>query len=393
MIARALAPLLLVSNARAAAFCSSAPRVRLSLFFERDVRKLLKGGQRRTEELQLPSTERPLTALRQVLQAKLSGGLPALQLQHGKRPIETEAELAELLSTTASLGVSPQLRVAARVGAALPSVAPAAPAAPAAPPPPSGPLQMVSFYDFYPARLDAGRLPLLELAVHSALRELGVLGTVNLAPEGINAQLAVPLGSTPMLGASLGRIRELRGVAARLNLGEVVSADEAADGLPFLKLSVKARPQVLTDGLDAPLDWSRAGRSVPPSEWDEAISTPGALLLDCRNDFESDAGRFAGAEPLGTRTFSGSWAALRARLQGVPKDTPILTYCTGGIRCVKVNAFLEQSLGYINTAKLKDGVVGYHAHLRERPDATSSWRGANFVFDRRAPVTPPRQDD
>ena len=67
------------------------------------------------------------------------------------------------------------------------------------------------------------------------------------------------------------------------------------------------------------------------------------LLLDCRNDYESDEGRFSGAEPLGTQTFAASWEALRDRLSGVDRATPILTYCTGGIRCVKVNAFLEQA--------------------------------------------------
>eukprot|EP00964_Phaeocystis_antarctica_P015521 scaffold8596_cov63-Phaeocystis_antarctica.AAC.4 len=79
----------------------------------------------------------------------------------------------------------------------------------------------------------------------------------------------------------------------------------------------------------------------------------------------------------------------RGRLDGVPSDTPIMTYCTGGIRCVKVNAFLEQSLGFSNTMRLQDGINGYLRFLREEQADDSAWRGQNFVFDKRTLVQPP----
>ena len=105
------------------------------------------------------------------------------------------------------------------------------------------------------------------------------------------------------------------------------------------------------------------------------------LLLDCRNDYESDAGSFEGAEPLGTRVFSESWDVLRERLKDVPKDQPIMTFCTGGIRCVKTNAFLEQELGFTSTYRLKDGIHGYLRHARDHlPQDASKWKGDNFVF-------------
>ena len=94
---------------------------------------------------------------------------------------------------------------------------------------------------------------------------------------------------------------------------------------------------------------------------------------------------------MGTEVFSETWDALRARLKDVPAETPILTYCTGGIRCVKVNAFLEQELGFGNTMRLQDGINGYLRFLRdEAPEGeASAWQGRNFVFDRRTLVEPP----
>ena len=59
-------------------------------------------------------------------------------------------------------------------------------------------------------------------------------------------------------------------------------------------------------------------------------------IQDCRNDFESQLGRFVNAKPLETKVFSESWEKLDSMLEAVPKDTKIMTYCTGGIRCIKV---------------------------------------------------------
>ena len=100
---------------------------------------------------------------------------------------------------------------------------------------------------------------------------------------------------------------------------------------------------MLTDGLPAALDWSRAGRELSPKEWHRAVQPDAAgrrpLLLDCRNLYESEAGRFEGAEPVGTDTFSETWDALRSRPRmhgaGVGMGTCMCMYgaCTYGM-CV-----------------------------------------------------------
>ena len=98
---------------------------------------------------------------------------------------------------------------------------------------------------------------------------------------------------------------------------------------------------MLTDGLPAALDWSRAGRELSPKEWHRAVQPVAAgrrpLLLDCRNLYESEAGRFEGAEPVGTDTFSETWDALRSRPRmhgaGVGVGTCMSGACTYGM-CV-----------------------------------------------------------
>jgi predicted sulfurtransferase len=197
---------------------------------------------------------------------------------------------------------------------------------------------------------------------------------------------------------------------------------------PYKRLIVKPKPLALTDGFKlaaqpplsssgAPLDWSDAGPELEPQDWhaeiQESQEQGQSILLDCRNYYESEQGSFIGSQPLNTSTFAETWEKLEHILssQNIPKDKRILTYCTGGIRCVKVNAYLKQKLGYTNIGRLKHGIVGYeqwlerekqqrrvhadekeaaHEHSKQQteapagPEETSSlFLGENFLFDRR----------
>ncbi len=110
-----------------------------------------------------------------------------------------------------------------------------------------------------------------------------------------------------------------------------------------------------------------SGTELSGLQWHEALNQvekSNGIVLDCRNIYETDVGIFDHAKPLNTTFFRESWAALEENLKNVDKHTPILTYCTGGIRCVKINAFLEQKMGFQNTFRLKGGVIAYHRELK-----------------------------
>ncbi len=96
------------------------------------------------------------------------------------------------------------------------------------------------------------------------------------------------------------------------------------------------------------------------------MNDPQAILLDCRNSYESDVGTFEHAKPLATTFFRESWPALEEVLQHHPKDKPIYTFCTGGIRCVKINAYLEQQMGFNNTFRLKGGIIASQRELEKQ---------------------------
>ena len=267
-------------------------------------------------------------------------------------------------------------------------------------------LQLLSFYHFIPIPEPDN----LRDIIFERLRAIeGLRGTLYVAKEGINAQFAVPTGD-------LGALLRVFGSDGCLpfdtfqsnppNIGIVVESDTPT----FDKLVVRTRDFILRDGINLngeggkDLDWSDAGIELDPSEWDEQLRRPNVQLLDCRNIYESEQGSFMSAKPLNTNTFSETWSVLDSQVKSKSLDpsVPVFIYCTGGIRCVKVGAYLRQRHGFEDVRRLRHGIVGYERWSEEgnadgeegddvknnRKGKNSLWVGENFVFDKRrfAPV-------
>jgi len=210
------------------------------------------------------------------------------------------------------------------------------------------------------------------LPLHTCCARSGLLGTVLLAPEGINAMLSGPRQAVRELVTMLARDE-------RFTALPLVSSGEATPR-PFRRLKVKAVPELVR--LDEPGSRLRfpvpEGLAVEPSDWDSLLDDPQVRVLDLRNDYETCLGGFAGAEAVATRSFS-QFPAWVNGTGGMDKGQRIAMYCTGGIRCEKATAWLL-SRGHGPVHFLKGGILAYLAWSRP---ASSRWRGQCFVFDRR----------
>jgi UPF0176 protein len=98
-------------------------------------------------------------------------------------------------------------------------------------------------------------------------------------------------------------------------------------------------------------------------------------LLDVRNDYEVRVGSFRGALDPKTRKFTDLLDYLESHPP--PKDRPLLTFCTGGIRCEKAVPYLR-SLGYAQVFQLSGGILNYLAQM-----GPGFFEGECFVFDDR----------
>lgn len=265
-------------------------------------------------------------------------------------------------------------------------------------------MTMLSFYAFPPSGIQDPES--FAYDIKKKWKPFQALGRVYVANEGVNAQMSVPTNvltnfmqcckSVPELGEYMENGINID--PKPLSVEEFQVAGVPINGKPappFRNLHVRVRSQVVADGLDKSLDWQSAGYDMPPLEWHEKLkeakegktSAAGKqepIILDCRNTYETDVGIFEGAEPLGTENFRDSWDVLKDRLADAPKDAPIMTYCTGGIRCVKVGAYLTQELGFTNVSRLAGGIIAYDRTLTEKQEGEDSmFKGTNFVFDGR----------
>lgn len=218
--------------------------------------------------------------------------------------------------------------------------------------------------------------PLAEPAVLAAeLRAMfagsDLLGTLLIAPEGINGTLAASAETIERLVAVLEE-------KAGLDRAEVKYS--WAEEKPFLRLKFKVKKEIITFR-QAKVDPSRPGTYVQPEDWNELIAQEDVLLLDTRNSYETEIGTFAGAVLPETANFSDFATYVREKLDPA-KHRKVAMFCTGGIRCEKASAFMLQE-GFAEVYHLRGGILKY---LEQVPEEQSKWQGECYIFDQRVSV-------
>lgn len=204
--------------------------------------------------------------------------------------------------------------------------------------------------------------------------ELECMGRIYIASEGINAQMNVPKVNWALFDAWTQSLPELRGVPYKI-------AVEEKDIPSFYKLAIKVRNKIVADGLDdASFDVTNTGAYLTAAEMNEYVNDPEAVVVDMRNNYESEIGHFEGAILPNVVTFRDELKNTPELLK-IHKNKKIALYCTGGIRCEKASAWLKHN-GFENVKHLKGGIIDYK-HQVEREGLENKFRGKNFVFDER----------
>jgi UPF0176 protein len=209
--------------------------------------------------------------------------------------------------------------------------------------------------------------------LYSKWSELGCFGRIYVAREGINAQMSVPEHN---LSAFLQQLDSLPG------LGEMpLKYAIVDDGKSFYKLTIKVRPKIVADGLDHDTyDLSKVGKHLSALEFHEIAGQPETLVIDMRNHYESEIGRFENAVCPDADTFKDAIQMVIRDYEN-QKDKKILLYCTGGIRCEKASSFLLHN-GFNDVSQLYGGIIEYAQQIKHL-GLTSKFIGKNFVFDER----------
>ena len=232
-------------------------------------------------------------------------------------------------------------------------------------------LQIAAFYKFCPLPETALSERRAAVEAFCAVRE--VRGLFLLGTEGVNAT---------MCGTDAAIAELIAFLEANPKIGTLAVKYSTADESVFDRLRVEIRAEIVSlgrrDVVPTP-DEAADASHLSPQEWHDYLTGGNDyVLLDTRNDYETAIGAFPGAVHPDTESF----ADFPAWVQGatLPKDKPVLMYCTGGVRCEKA-ALIMRGAGYANVFQLNGGILNY---LEAFPDG--KFAGECFVFDRRVAV-------
>ena len=157
-------------------------------------------------------------------------------------------------------------------------------------------------------------------------------------------------------------------------------------GADFPRLSVRVRDEIVSFGAPGELEVDEngvvgGGTKLSPDELHELVAQKQVTFFDGRNRFEAEIGRFEDAvvpDVSNTREFV---AELDSGKYDHLKNEPVVTYCTGGIRCEVLSSLMVKR-GFTEVYQLDGGIVRYGERFKDE----GLWQGSLYVFDKRISV-------
>jgi UPF0176 protein len=232
--------------------------------------------------------------------------------------------------------------------------------------------KVVLFYCFTPLADPEA----IRLWQHTLCTSLDLRGRIIIAPHGINATVG-------------GELRDVkRYVRATKSYGPFTGLDvkwSTGTGRDFPRLSVKVRPELVAFGApDEVVVDERGivggGVHLSPEALHELVGARGdeVVFFDGRNAFEAEVGRFKGAIVPEVKTSHDFIAEIESGKYDAIKEKPIVTYCTGGIRCEVLSAVMKRR-GFKEVYQLHGGIIRYGEAFGD----AGLWEGSLVVFDER----------
>ena len=205
-------------------------------------------------------------------------------------------------------------------------------------------------------------------------------GRIYIGKEGINGTV----------GGTKQQIRDYKNhLKTNFGFEEVDFKTDEVDEVPFAKLKCKTREEIVALHADDEVDPNRGGgKYLEPEQWRRVMETEDDyVVIDVRNDYESEIGHFEGAIKPQVEHFYEFPEWLDQFEAELDKDKKVLMYCTGGIRCEKFSVLMKKR-GWEDVNQLHGGILRYAKEQQGK-----HFRGKCFVFDDRLVVPVNPEDD
>ncbi len=234
--------------------------------------------------------------------------------------------------------------------------------------------KVISFYRYIPIE----QPEVLREVLTDFCQSRHIFGRILVANEGIN-------------GAVCGLISQITQFQEYLMQNPLFTnmtfREQTAEKNTYHKLVVRVRKEIVHFG--SPVTFNHPGTHLEPSQLQQWYNTnQDFIIIDARNDYEYDLGRFKNAIKLPIQNFR-EFPSTLPQLQQY-KEKKIVLYCTGGIRCEKASAYLKDH-GFDQVYQIQGGIINYVNQYPNTQEKTSSsgdsfktyWQGGLFVFDDR----------
>jgi UPF0176 protein len=235
--------------------------------------------------------------------------------------------------------------------------------------------KIILYYGFAPVADPVA----VKLWQRTLCESLGLKGRILISKHGINGTLG---GDMAALKKYVRQTKEFPGFGKI----DFKWSDGSEDAFP--RLSVKARKELVafTTPEEIEIDKSgvkNGGKHLKPHQVNELVAKRGdeVVFFDGRNAFEAKIGRFKNAVVPDVQTTHDFVAELESGKYDHLKDKPIVTYCTGGIRCEVLSAMMLNR-GFKEVYQIDGGIVRYGEKFKD----SGLWEGSLYVFDNRMTV-------
>jgi UPF0176 protein len=216
----------------------------------------------------------------------------------------------------------------------------------------------------------------LKLWQRTLCESLGLKGRILISKHGINGTLG---GDMSALKKYVRQTKEYPGFK------KIDFKWSEGTGNDFPRLRVRTRSELVAfnapDAVQVDINGVvGGGKHLKPAEVDALVAERGdeVVFFDGRNAFEAKIGKFKNAIIPDVQTSHDFIADIESGKYDDIKDKPIVTYCTGGIRCEILSTLMVQR-GFKEVYQIEGGIVRYG----ESQGDESLWEGSLYVFDDR----------
>jgi UPF0176 protein len=230
---------------------------------------------------------------------------------------------------------------------------------------------IISFYKFTSIKYTKE----LQQVIKEQTSAKQIKGTIILASEGINGMIS---GST----LNIKQIQEF--LCSQKELGEITFKESYYDDISFRRMLVKVKKEIITMRKDVePL--TKTGKNLKPKDFKTWLDQNKDIhIIDTRNDYEVKMGTFKNAHDPKIKSFT-EFTSYIDNNKDKFKGKPIVTFCTGGVRCEKATAYMMDK-GLNDVYQLQGGIIKYFEETNPKED--DYWQGDCIVFDKRKAITP-----